>query len=40
MGCAKSKPEVAPEELPVLDADEEERKQLEALGYVAGEGEE
>ena len=27
MGCAKSKPEVAPEELPVLDADEEERKQ-------------
>ena len=27
MGCAKSKPEVAPEERPVLDADEEERKQ-------------
>ena len=27
MGCAKSKPEVAPEERPVLDVDEEERKQ-------------
>ena len=27
MGCAKSKPEVAPAERPVLDADEEERKQ-------------
>ena len=27
MGCAKSKPEVAPAERPVLGADEEERKQ-------------